>query len=224
MNKTEAVHILWDYMCLHQIPQKADCIIGFGCYNEDVARRAAQLYLAGCAPRLLFSGGLGRNTRTMWMQSEAERFARIAIEEGVPESEIMLESKSTNSGENLLFSREMLKDLLPSRPRILGVHKPYMERRLFAAFPVYWPEAQVQVTSWQQSFEEYVAGVHRWNRTQEDTIQMIVGDFQRLDVYAQRGYQIPQSIPRQAQEAFQALVELGYTAQLIRQQERGLSI
>lgn len=224
MNKTEAVHILWDYMCLHQTPQKADCIIGFGCYNEDVASRAAQLYLAGYAPRLLFSGGLGRNTRTMWIQSEAERFARIAIEEGVPESEIMLESKSANSGENLLFSREMLKDLLPSHPRILGVHKPYMERRLLAAFPVYWPEAQVQVTSWQQSFEEYVAGVHRWNRTQEDTIQMIVGDFQRLDVYAQRGYQIPQSIPRQTQEAFQTLVGLGYTAQLIRQQERGLSI
>ena len=224
MNKTEAVHVLWDYMCLHQTPQKADCIIGFGCYNEDVARRAAQLYQAGYAPRLLFSGGLGRNTRAMWMQSEAERFARIATEEGVPESEIMLESKSTNSGENLLFSREMLKDLLPFHPRILGVHKPYMERRLLAAFPVYWPEAQVQVTSRQQSFEEYVAGVHRWNRTQEDTIQMIVGDFQRLDVYAQRGYQIPQSIPRQAQEAFQTLVGLGYTAQLIRQQERGLSI
>lgn len=216
MNKTEAVHILWDYMCLHQAPQRADCIIGFGCYNEDVARRAAQLYLAGYAPRLLFSGGLGRNTRAMWMQSEAERFARIAIEEGVPEDEILLESKSTNSGENLLFSRKMLEDIVPLHPRILAVHKPYMERRLFAAFPVYWPEAEVQVTSWQQSFEEYAAGVHRWNRTEEDTIHMIVGDFQRLDIYAQRGYQIPQSIPHQAQEAFQTLVNLGYTAQLIR--------
>ena len=45
---------------------------------------------------------------------------------------------------------------------------------------------------------------------------MIVGDFQRLDIYAQRGYQVPQFIPCQVQEAFQALVNLGYTAQLIR--------
>ena len=152
----------------------------------------------------------------MWTRSEAERFARIAIEEGVPEDKILLEDKSANSGENLLFSRRMLKDLVPFHPRILGVHKPYMERRLFAAFPVYWPEAEVQVTSWQQSFEEYVSGVHRWNRTEEDTIHMIVGDFQRLDIYAQRGYQLPQFIPYQAQEAFQTLVNLGYTAQLIR--------
>ncbi len=216
MEKTEAIHILWDYMCLHQIPQKADCIIGVGCYNEDVARRAAQLYLAGYAPRILFSGGLGRNTRTMWMQSEAERFARIAIEEGVPEDQILLEDNASNSGEHRVFSRRMLKDLVPFHPRILGVHKPYMERRLFAAFPVYWPEAEVQVTSWQQSFEEYVAGVHRWNRTEEDTIHMIVGDFRRLDIYVQRGYQVPQFIPCQVQEAFQALVNLGYTAQLIR--------
>ena len=37
MDKQTAVHTLWDYMCLHQTPEKADCIVGFGCYNEDVA-------------------------------------------------------------------------------------------------------------------------------------------------------------------------------------------
>ena len=47
MDQRKAVHILWDYLCLGQTPRKADCIIGFGCYNEDVARRAAQLYHEG---------------------------------------------------------------------------------------------------------------------------------------------------------------------------------
>lgn len=45
---------------------------------------------------------------------------------------------------------------------------------------------------------------------------MIVGDFQRIEVYARRGYQIPQSIPVEAWQAFDTLVAMGYTNQLIR--------
>lgn len=216
MEKNQAIQILWDYMCLHQQLQPADCIIGFGCYNEDVARRAAQLYRQGYAPRVLFSGGLGRNTRAMWSRSEAEHFREVAVAEGVPESAILLETQSTNTGENLVFSRQVLLEAGLEHPRIIGVHKPYMERRLLAAFPVCWPEAEAQVTSWQQSFREYVAGVGRWGRTEEDTIHMLVGDFQRVEEYARRGYQVPQPIPPEAGAAFSTLVHLGYRGQLVR--------
>lgn len=216
MDAQQAIRILWDYMQLKQVPQQADCIIGFGCYNEDVARRCAQLYLQGYAPVILFTGGLGRNTASMWTQSEAARFSRIAMEEGVPASAIYREEQSTNSGENLIFSRQLLTRLGLPCEKIIGVQKPYMERRLFAAFPVYWPEAQVTVTSWQQSYQQYIAGLSRWGRTEEDTINMIVGDFQRISVYAKLGYQIPQEIPEEAMEAFDCLVKLGYTKQLVK--------
>lgn len=97
MEKNQAIQILWDYMCLHQQLQPADCIIGFGCYNEDVARRAAQLYFQGYAPRVLFSGGLGRNTRAMWSRSEAAHFREVAVAEGVPESAITPEARAAFS-------------------------------------------------------------------------------------------------------------------------------
>lgn len=97
MEKNQAIQILWNYMCLHQQLQPADCIIGFGCYNEDVARRAAQLYFQGYAPRVLFSGGLGRNTRAMWSRSEAEHFREVAVAEGVPESAILPEARAAFS-------------------------------------------------------------------------------------------------------------------------------
>lgn len=216
MDKQAAISILWNYLCLHQTPKEADCILGFGCYNEDVARRAAQLYHQGLAPLVLFTGGLGRNTRSMWNGSEAGRFAAIALAEGVPEEAILREEESTNSGENLIFSRRMLAERGLTHSRIIGVHKPYMERRLYAAFPVYWPEAEVTVTSWQQSYEAYLSGLSRWGRTEEDTIHMIAGDFQRIFVYANLGYQIPQEIPRRAMEAFDFLVRLGYTKQLVK--------
>ena len=216
MDKQTAIHILWDYLGLHQTPKKSDCIVGFGCYNEDVARRAAQLYHQGLAPLILFTGGLGRNTSSMWTESEASRFARIAMAEGVPEKDILTEEKSTNSAENLIFSRRILAERGLTHPRIIGVQKPYMERRLFAAFPVYWPEAEVTVTSWQQTYEQYLTGLSRWGRTEEDTIHMVVGDFQRISAYADLGYQIRQPIPAEAAQAFQLLVALGYTKQLIK--------
>ena len=45
---------------------------------------------------------------------------------------------------------------------------------------------------------------------------MIVGDLQRIDLYAKKGYQIPQEIPGSVRAAFEALVAMGYTDQLCR--------
>ena len=110
---TEAVYqelkILWDYMRLDMELRPADCIIGFGCINDTIPVRCAQLYRDGYAPRVLFTGGLGRNTLGRWTQTEAERFAAIAVRQGVPETAILLEDRSTNSAENILFTREKLE-------------------------------------------------------------------------------------------------------------------
>lgn len=206
--------VLWDYLCLNEAPQKASCIVGFGCYNEDIPRRAAQLYRDGFAPWVLFTGGLGRNTSGMWTESEAERFGRIAVAEGVPESALLLETKSTNTAENIAFTRELLAQKNIQVTSILGVHKPYMERRIYAAWKNYWPQMPFTVTSYQQSFSEYLQTNALRGRSEQATIEMLAGDFQRMDLYAKKGYQIPQDIPQPVWDAFHALVDLGFTAQL----------
>ena len=210
----EKLETLWDYMHVFMEPAKADCIAGFGCYDEDIPRRAAQLYHAGYAPWVLFSGGLGRNTSALWRESEADRFAAIAIQEGVPEAVILRESRSTNSAQNLLFSKELLARRGITAKRVLAVHKPYMERRLFAAAPVYWPEAAFIVTSPQVSIEEHIRRAQNVGMTERGVIETVVGDIQRMSLYAQKGYQIPQAIPPQVQAAYTDLVEAGYTGQL----------
>lgn len=45
-------------------------------------------------------------------------------------------------------------------------------------------------------------------------IDVIVGDFQRMELYAQKGWQVPQDIPEAAWTAFRELVALGYDGQL----------
>lgn len=214
MDFLSPLQILWDYLGMHQTPEKADVIVGFGNFNDNIARRAAELYLQGYAPKILFTGGLGRNTRNLLPEPEADRFARVAMECGVPEADILREDQSTNTKENILFTREMLERLGLKHDRILGVHQPFMERRICAAMGVYWPEQSFRVTSPQVSIPEYLREAERQGMTREGSISVIVGDFQRMDLYARLGYQLPQEIPEQAWEAFRQLVDMGYDKQL----------
>ena len=214
MDYLKPLQVIWDYLCLKEPLQKADCIVGFGNFSTDIARRAAELYHAGYAPKILFTGGLGRNTEGLLPESEAVRFAKVAMECGVPEEDIILEPNSTNTKENILFTREILESLGLSHSRILGVHQPFMERRIKAAMGVYWPELNFRITSPQVSVTEYLEAAKGQGITENASVSVIVGDFQRIDLYAKLGYQLPQNIPDCAWEAFHALVDMGYDKQL----------
>ena len=214
MDFLKPLQVIWDYLCLNEPLEKADAIVGFGNFNTDIARRAAELYHAGFAPKVLFTGGLGRNTEGLLPEPEAVRFAKVAMECGVPEYDIILEPESTNTKENIIFTREKLESLNLSHGRILGVHQPFMERRIKAAMGVYWPELVFQITSPQVTIPQYLRRAAEQGITENASISVIVGDFQRMDLYARLGYQLPQHIPDEAWEAFHQLVEMGYDKQL----------
>ncbi|MBQ7801893.1 MAG: YdcF family protein [Oscillospiraceae bacterium] len=208
------LQVIWDYLGLHQTPGKADCIVGFGNFNDNIARRAAELYHQGLAPKVLFTGGLGRNTVGLLPESEAERFARVAMECGVPEGDIIREDKSTNTAENILFTKRLLEELGLPHGHILGVHQPFMERRITAAMGVYWPELSFSVTSPQVTIPQYLEDAKKQGITENASISVIVGDFQRMKLYADKGWQVPQEIPDEAWAAFHELVAMGYDRQL----------
>ncbi len=214
MDYLKPLQVIWDYLRLGEEPQKADCIVGFGNFNVNIARRAAELYHQGFADKILFTGGLGRNTLGMLPEPEAVRFAKVAMECGVPETDIILEDKSTNTAENILFTHALLKKLGMPHDHLLGVHQPFMERRIKAAFGVYWPEVKLTVTSPQVTIPEYLEAAKVQGMTERASIEVIVGDFQRMELYAQKGWQLPQEIPQKAWDAFHELVAMGYDGQL----------
>ena len=214
MDYLRPLQVIWDYLRLGEEPCKADCIVGFGNFNVNIARRAAELYHQGWAEKILFTGGLGRNTLGMLPEPEAVRFAKVAMGCGVPEKDIILEDKSTNTAENILFTHELLKKLGMPHSHLLGVHQPFMERRIKAAFGVYWPGVKFTVTSPQVTIPEYLEAAKVQGVTERASIEVIVGDFQRMELYAQKGWQLPQEIPEEAWDAFHQLVALGYDGQL----------
>lgn len=209
------VEKIWLYHQLNHELSHADAIVALCSHDTIVARRAAQLYLEGWAPLLVFSGGLGAVTRNFWSEPEAAQFARVAVAMGVPETRILTETQSTNTGENVLFTRRLLAERGLDLRTLLVVQKPYMERRAYATFRKLWPEADVRVTSPRASLEEYLSRYSHESFTADDVIGIMVGDLQRIRLYPERGFQIPQEIPDDVWDAFNALVEAGYTRHLI---------
>jgi uncharacterized SAM-binding protein YcdF (DUF218 family) len=204
--------VLWDFLRMGGPLEKADCILAMGSHDTRVAGRAAELYLEGWAPLLVFSGGLGRLTRHLWDEPEASKFARIAIRMGVPPESIRTETHSTNTGENVRFTHELLASRGIAPSRLILVHKPYMERRAFATFMKQWPEVDVRVvtTSPQIPFEDYPND----EIPAERLIHIMVGDLQRMRTYAERGFQIAQDVPADVWRAYEELVSLGFTGGL----------
>ena len=201
---------LWDYHHLYHVVGPADCILVLGSLDLRVANRGAELYLAGLAPIIVFSGGLGKVTKALFKESEADLFARIALDMGVPAEAIFIENKSTNTGENILFTQRMLEEKGLNPLRFLLVQKPYMERRSYATFKKHWPDKELIVTSPQISLEEYPTP----EMPMERVIELMVGDLQRIRIYPEKGFQIAQEIPEDVWSAYEKLVAWGFTGHL----------
>jgi uncharacterized SAM-binding protein YcdF (DUF218 family) len=198
----------------HQL-EKADAILVLCSHDKKVAETGAQLLLEGWAPLLIFAGGLGTITRGMWTEPEADQFAKIAISKGVPGASIIIENRSTNTGENILFTKQLLAEKQIDPRKFILVQKPYMERRSFATFRKMWPEKEVLVTSPQVSFDEYLTGYANNAFSKDDVISIMVGDLQRIKVYSEKGFQIPQEVPEEVWAAYEELVNAGYHQRLV---------
>jgi uncharacterized SAM-binding protein YcdF (DUF218 family) len=206
---------LWDYHHMNQGLERSEVILVLCSHDVAVAERGAGLYLEGWAPLLVFSGGLGGITKNLWSEPEAELFAEIARRMGVPDERIVVESRSTNTGENVQFTRRLLAERGFEPQHLILVQKPYMERRTFATFKNYWPEPRIVVTSPQVSFEEYLKRYSNSALTEDDVVGIMVGDLQRVRVYPEKGFQIPQEIPADVWDAYEELVRAGYDKYLI---------
>jgi len=206
---------LWHYLQLNQQIEKSDAILVLCSHDKRVAETAAHLFLEAWAPLLIFSGGLGSITSGMWTEPEADQFAAIALGMGVSPESILIENRSTNTGENFRFTEKLLAEKGIDPRKFIVVQKPYMERRSFATFRKMWPEKEVIVTSPQVTFDEYLDSYSNSQLSVDEVISIMVGDLQRIKVYAERGFQIPQEIPAEVWSAYEELLTAGYHRHLV---------
>ncbi len=192
-------------------PERADLILVLGNHELRVPDYAAALYHRGAAPLVVCSGGFGKLTASRWSEPEAVVFSRRCEALGVPPERLRRETRSTNTGENFAFSRTLLEaeGLFP-RTGLL-VTKPYMAKRALATAAVQWPAVSWAVGTPAVAFEEYFP-----DGPGEEELAVMVGDLQRLRVYAACGFQAPVEVPEELWAVYERLVADGFDGHVIR--------
>ncbi|MGX1806563.1 YdcF family protein [Nocardia sp. NPDC055321] len=206
------VETLWEHARMGDEPRAVDLGIGLGSHDLDVPVFAAELYHRGLFPRILFTGGNAPGTFDLFPRGEAVHFRERAIELGVPEDAILVEPHSTNTGENIDFTRDLVRKLELSDEihSVTLISRPYQQRRSYAICRKRWPEVEVTCASRTLPLDDYVAAIGDADRV----INTLVGDTQRLWVYPALGWAIEQPVPDAVRKAFSRLVDAGYVRRL----------
>jgi uncharacterized SAM-binding protein YcdF (DUF218 family) len=205
--------IVYDYQVLGHQPIAADVMIALGTNDVRVAHHAADLYQRGFAPLIVCTGGLAHQDdilATGWSETEAAVYRRALVERGVPDDRILEEPRATNTAENIRFSRALLRDRGITARNVLLAVKPFIQRRAAATFCVEWPEVPFSLSSWPAMFDEYCTG----ELTAEKITHIMMGDLQRIWIYARRGWSAPQPLPDEVRAAYEGLRKLGFTGRL----------
>ncbi|EFQ35520.1 DUF218 domain-containing protein [Colletotrichum graminicola] len=203
---------IYDYHRMGMSLSPATAIFCLCSLDKRVAVRAAQLSLDGYGEYLIYSGGVGKLTAGRFTKPEAEVFADIARQLGVPDDKIIVEPRSGNTGENVRFTHALLKHRGLSMKSFVLVQKPYMERRTYATFLKQWPDTATEftVTSPKLEFEQYPDT----ENPKELVVNIMVGDLIRIREYPKKGFQIEQEIPEDVWEANQRLIAAGFDGHL----------
>ncbi len=207
---------IWNYMNINNNIVHCDLIIGCGCANLDIPVRCAELLKMGYANKILFAGGKGKITQEKYLKSEAEIFADIAIKNGVSKDQIILETKSTNTGDNFKFAKEIIDKENIKCSKILIVHNCMNERRTLAAAKVVFKDKELFITSPKITFAEYFDKLFKKNDCEiRKEISVIVGDIQRLILYPYFGWQVKSDVPKNIIEDYYFLKNIGFDMYII---------
>ncbi|MCC7010435.1 MAG: YdcF family protein [Acidobacteria bacterium] len=192
---------LLGYLAPSDPPAASDIIWGLGSHEPRVAERAADLFHGGFAPLIVFSGGKGHRWSHL-PRSEAELFAEIAAARGVPADRMVLETRSTNTAENILLSSDLFRERGLHVATALLVTIPPFQRRASLTVRTHRPDIQCLncPSDWGSPDE--------WD---DETLALVArlcaGEIQRLRTYPARGFLCadPQPIPAEAIRAASAI-------------------
>ncbi len=159
----------------------ADLIILFGGKRRERAERAAELYKAGWAPRILITGGDKRETGVC----EAEQQKAWCVEMGVPAEQIAVECQSTNTLENVRMSiAEVEKQIGWAKiSNVILISAPHHLRRVKQSVAHYIPKS-VRITCCPDSRADHTR--ENWWHTPEGQ-ELVYRELEKVRRYAIQG-------------------------------------
>lgn len=180
-------------------PEPVDVIIGFGVFDLSLPRFCGELYLRGLAPRLLFTGGIGAGTGDLGgPEAEVWRTELRRSHPRVPDDVIILETRSTNTAENITFAAALLARDHPAlafgtglRSAVL-VASPSRLRRVRLTMQRHLPAVAAHRLIPALDFD---AQARLYARQGVDFLAHLAGELDRIRDYPARGWIVPEPLP-----------------------------
>lgn len=191
---------IWDYLNVSQAAEPADAIFVFGSSNRRVSDQAAALFARRLADKILVTGNAPQTKTAIFPEPEALVFAKKLIALGIPENALVLETASTNTGENIEFGMRGLRAVGVEPIRLLLVAKPPHMRRCIATFARKFPGVRTIATPPTGDMLDYFQDSLE-NRPTENPLKRLAEEVDRLISYPELGYIETVDVPSIVQEA-----------------------
>lgn len=205
---TDPAQTVFDYLYLrsHTAATECDLIVGFGHFDLRIAHRCGELWRAGAAPRILFTGGVGAGSADL-DRPEAEAFGDYLAAHfpEIPAHAIMREIRSTNTGENIAHSLVQLAAAHWPTRAVALVASPYRQRRVALTWRKRVPHSAIfndpPATTWAKE-------VALFRAKGQDLVGLLPGEIHRLTAYAERGWIEHSPLPPAIQDAVDRLARI----------------
>lgn len=170
-----------DYIFLKSDSQKADLALVFGTRHQEAINKVFELYCDGLVPKILVSGGINRVTG----ENEAKEMSDKLIQLGVKEGDIILENKSTNSLENVLFSEQVIDEKIGFNKvkKIIAVVKHYHSRRALMTLKKHFPKTVKLIPV---IYEIYGFTIDNWFDS-ETGKEKVLDEWNKILIYLKKG-------------------------------------
>ena len=138
-------------------PEKADIIFIPGSSNWVLAETAARLYKESKAEKIMPSGmyfyqfGRFMNERVTderykgVYRTEAEFLTSVLIKNGVPDEDVIREEKATNTYENAIYSKELLREMKFRIKSAIICPQAFHARRALMTYSHLFPDTKLYV-------------------------------------------------------------------------------
>lgn len=138
MSEKHFFDCITDFIFVEDSPCKTDIILVAGSSRIRPIEKACELYQAGYAPYILYSGGY--NAKLPSFKSEWAHFQKTALSKGIPEKSILKEDKARHTFDNAIFSLAVLKRKSLKIKKALLVCKTHHARRALLTYQTIFPK------------------------------------------------------------------------------------
>jgi len=171
-------------------PEKADIIFIPGSSNWVLAETAARLYKEGKAEKIMPSGmyfyqfGRFMNERVTderykgIYETEAEFLASVLVKNGVPKEDVIKEEKATNTYENAIYSKELLRDMGFDIKSAIICPQAFHARRALMTYSHLFPDTKLYVVP--TNTQNITSG--NWYNTERGR-QVVLGELRKCGEY-----------------------------------------